>query len=349
MRESLFGLLIFSIITVPGLAQTPVIEGVCNRFIGQAPSNEIAILVEELQKTSDEYNTWGEDYWERYRTDPTPEQLAENRRLTNLGWGIPVPDDISVIEVSADGVPAEWVRAPGVNPDRRILYLHGGGWQTGSPTPYREFTSRLSRSCDCSVLAIDYRLAPEHPFPAGVEDGLTALTWMRANGPERTSVATATFVVGDSAGGNLALSLLLMARDAGTLPDAAVTFSAVTDLAAEGESFITRAALDPLLTFDSRMARQAHQSYLGEADLKNPLASPLYADLSGLPPLLMQVGDLEIYLDDTTRFAEKAMAAGVDVTCEVEPGAPHIYQVFGPELPETKAALLRVSAFLRKY
>jgi acetyl esterase/lipase len=349
MRKFLSGLLIFSIITVPGLAQTPAIEGVCNRFMDQAPSNEVSMLVEEFQISSDEFDSRGEEYWERYRTDPTPEQLAEARKQTDQGWGIPVPDNISVIEVNAGGVPAEWVRAPGVNPDRRILYLHGGGWRTGSPTASREFTSRLSRSCDCSVLAIDYRLAPEHPFPAGVQDGLTALTWMRINGPVPTSTASAIFVVGASAGGNLALSLLLMARDAGTLPDAAVTFSAVTDLAAEGESFITRAELDPVLSLDPRMARQAHQSYLGEADLKNPVASPLYADLSGLPPLLMQVGDLEIYLDDTTRFAEKAMAAGVDVICEVEPGAPHVYQVLGPELPETKAAMSRVSAFLRKY
>ncbi len=343
---------------MPTLAQTPdagspANAGVCEAFIGHTPSRELRNLVQELWKRSATTMAESEadDYeaWENYRTDPTPEQLAAVRKEADEYWGTPVPDDLSVIEVNAGGVPGEWVRTPGVDPDRRLLYLHGGGWRTGSAAGYREFTGRLSRSCGCSVLAIDYRLAPEHPFPAAVEDGFAALNWMRANGPTGTSLATATFVAGDSAGGNWALSLLLMARDASVSPDAAVTFSAVTDHAATGESFITRAELDPVLRVDPRMQRQYSQVNLGDVDLKTPLASPLYAELSGLPPLLMQVGDFEIYLDDTRRFAEKAKAAGVDVTCEVEPGAPHVYQIFDPELPETKAALLRVSAFLRKH
>ena len=340
---------------MPTLAQTlSANEGVCEVFIGHTPSQELRNLVQELWKrlatTMDESEAEDyEVYWENYRTDPTPEQLAAVRKETDQYWGTSVPADLSLIEVNAGGVPGEWVRTPGVDTDRRLLYLHGGGWRAGSAAGYREFTSRLSRSCGCSVLAIDYRLAPEYPFPAAVEDGFAALNWMRANGPTGTSLATATFIAGDSAGGNWALSLLLMARDAGLSPDAAVTFSAATDHAATGESFITRAELDPILRVDPQMLRQYSRVNLGDVDLKTPLASPLYAELSGLPPLLMQVGDFEIYLDDTRRFAERAKAAGVDVTCEVEPGAPHDYQLFDPELPEAKAALLRVGAFLRKH
>ncbi len=316
------------------------------------PSAELRQFVEQLREESDAVvaEPEADEYWEKFRTDPDPAQLAAYRQTVDQEMGRPVPDDVSVVEVNAGGVPAEWVRAPGSGPDRRLLYLHGGSWVAGSPTSHREWAGRVSRASGCSVLLIDYRLAPENPFPAGVKDALSALRWMRDNGPEGATAAAATYVAGDSVGGNLTLSLLLMARDAGLpLPNAVVTISAATDLAATSESFTTRAEKDPLLRFDARGARQAAQKYLGDAKLEDPLASPLYADLSGLPPLLMQVGDYEIFLDDTTRFADKARAAGVDVTCEIEPEAPHIYQILAPELPETEEALERIGAFLRKH
>ena len=331
--------------------QEVVSEGACV-VRTTMPSAELRQLVMQLRKASDAVvaEPEAEEYWEKFRTDPDPAQLAAYRHTVDQELGRPVPDDVSVVEIDAGGVPAEWVRAPGADPDRRLLYVHGGGWVAGSPTSHREWAGRVSRASGCSVLLIAYRLAPEHPFPAGVEDALSALRWMRGNGPEGASATAATFVAGDSVGGNLTLSLLLMAREARVpLPNAVVTISAATDLAATGESFTTRAYADPSLRFDARMARQAAQTYLADADLKTPLASPLYADLSGLPPLLMQVGDYEIYLDDTTRLAERARAAGVDVTCEIEPEAPHVYQILAPELPEAKAALERIGAFLRKH
>ena len=273
--------------------------------------------------------------------------IAERRRAQNEA-AKPVPDDVSVLEVDAAGVPAEWVRAPGADPDRRVLYLHGGGYVTGSLQSYREFAGRISRVSGCSVLLLDYRLAPEHKFPAAVDDSVAALRWMRTHGPEGGSQASSTFVMGESAGGGLTLAIMLMAREAGeNLPNAAVTLSAWTDLAATGESITSRADVDP--TLSGWKPGGMASLYLGGADPKTPLASPLYADLAGLPPLLMQVGGLEILLDDTTRVAKKAEAAGVDVTVEVQPEGFHNFQLSAGLIPEVREAVDRIGAFIKRH
>jgi monoterpene epsilon-lactone hydrolase len=225
--------------------------------------------------------------------------------------------------------------------DRCILYFHGGGYVAMSPRTHRSMTSRLATWSNARLFALDYRLAPEHSFPAALEDALSAYRALIAIGasPSRMIVA------GDSAGGGLALALLLALRDAGDpLPAGAVLFSPWTDLAATGESIVTNNAADPLF-FGSWVAPAARH-YLADTPATNPLASPIYADLTGLPPLFIQAGDSEVLLDDSRRVAEKAKKAGVEVTIQIWRGVPHCWQIFAPVLPEGRDALRAASAFI---
>ena len=297
-------------------------------------SGELQRLVEELRAQPRFAATADTDYAARRR------EQAEA--------AAPPPADLTVVAVDAGGVPAEWVRAPDADPDRRVLYLHGGGYTGGTLPAYREFAGRLSRGSGCSMLLLDYRLAPEHRFPAAVDDAMAALRWVRANGPEGAAPTSSTVVAGESAGGGLALAVLVASRDAGDeAVNAAVMLSAWTDLAGTGDSVTSRADVDP--TLGGWKPGEMASVYLGDADPRTPLASPLYADLGGLPPLLMQVGDLEVLLDDSTAVAAKAMAAGVDVTLEVEPGGFHNFQLQDAAIPEVRAAVERICAFLRKH
>lgn len=246
---------------------------------------------------------------------------------------------------NADGVPVEWVDAPGVDPDRVVLYFHGGGYVLGSVPSYREFAGRISRATGSRVLLVDYRLAPEQPFPAAIDDAITAFRWLVKGRAQPARVVLA----GDSAGGGLSLALLLALRDAGdALPAAAVAISPSTDLAKTGESIHTRAHMDPLVTVASTHAHA--RRYVGEhGDPKHPLASPLYGRLEGLPPLLVMVGTHEILHDDSTRYAEKARAAGVDVTLEIAQDMVHIWPFFAAILPEGQQAIERIGAFVRQH
>jgi epsilon-lactone hydrolase len=247
---------------------------------------------------------------------------------------------------SGDGsLAGEWIEPMAADAQahtRCILYLHGGGYIAMSPTTHRSVTSRLAGLSEASLFALDYRLAPEHPFPAALHDALA--TWHALIAAGRP--ASRIVVAGDSAGGGLALALLIALRDAGEdLPAGAVLFSPWTDLAATGESVVTNNTADPLF-FGVWIAPMA-QFYLGATPANDPLASPLYADLSGLPPLLIQVGDTEILLDDSRRLSEKAQQAGVDVTLQIWPDVPHGWQIFAPILPEARAALRDASVFIR--
>lgn len=277
----------------------------------------------------------------------TRPQLLDVPTLRNWmsGSTIALPGT-TIQQVQAAGVSAEWIAFPGTNPDCRILYLHGGGYVSGSPAAYREFTSELSQATGSVVLAPDYRLGPEHPFPAAVEDAVAAYRWMQQTSPAgNRSPAPRTFIMGDSAGGGLTLATLLALRDAGQpLPDGAITISAYTDLAHTGESMHTRVAAD-LVARPAWMDHYA-ENYLCGADSRQPLASPLYADLTGLPPLLMQVGDAELIRDDTTRFAEKARAAGVNVRCEVWPEMIHVWHIRKPSFPEAREAVAHIAQFV---
>ena len=225
---------------------------------------------------------------------------------------------------------------------RCILYLHGGGYILLSPMTHRPITTRLAAWSEARLFALDYRLAPEHPFPAAVDDALAAYHALLGQGikPDRIVVA------GDSAGGGLALALLLALRDAGEpLPAGAVLFSPWTDLAATGRSIVENAQSDAFLT--GTLIAPVARYYLGDAPATNPLASPFYGDLTGLPPLLFQVSDSEVLLDDSRRVVENAKRAGVDVTLRIWHGLPHVWQYFARILPEGKRALDEAAMFIR--
>jgi acetyl esterase/lipase len=251
------------------------------------------------------------------------------------------PPGTSVEPVDAGGVPAEWVVAPGADSGRVLLYLHGGAYQIGSPGTLRHMVALLSGAARARVLSVDYRLAPEHPFPAAVDDAVAAYRWLLASGTDRGVLALA----GDSAGGGLALASLVALRDAGEpMPAAAVVMSPWTDLALTGESLRTRADVDVLIK-PGGMAETA-QAYLAGQDPRHPYASPLYADLHGLPPMLIHVGDAEVILDDSTRLAARARAHGVDVTLEVWDEMPHVWHAFAGMLPEADQAIERIGSWL---
>jgi monoterpene epsilon-lactone hydrolase len=252
--------------------------------------------------------------------------------------------DVHCEPVDAGGIPAEWITTPGVNTERVICYLHGGGYVLGSINTHREMASRLSRAAKARVLILDYRRAPEHPFPAAVDDSIAAYRWLLSVGvnPARLVIA------GESAGGGLTIATLVALRDAGEpLPAAGICLSPWVDLECLGESMVTKAEIDPVVTRDLVLALA--KAYLGNTDPCTPLASPLYADLTGLPPLLIQVGTAECLFDDARRLADRARAAGVDVTLEPWDDMIHMWHMFAAILPEGQQAIDRIGEFIRKH
>ena len=255
----------------------------------------------------------------------------------------PVDADIKREVVSAGGIKAEWVSAPDGDAGRAVLYLHGGGYVIGSINTHRSLAARLSRASGARVLVIDYRLAPEHPHPAAVDDAVAAYRWMLAQGlkPARITVA------GDSAGGGLTVATLVAIRDAKLpLPGAGACLSPWVDLEGIGESMTTKADVDPIVQKAGLLQMAA--AYLGGKAPRTPLAAPLYADLSGLPPLLIQVGTDETLLDDASRLAERARKAGVTVSYEPWESMIHVWHLFAPMLDEGQQAIERVGEFVRK-
>lgn len=250
--------------------------------------------------------------------------------------------DVAAEPVTANGVPAEWITAPGADPGRNVLYLHGGGYMIGSIKTHRCLAGWISRAAKARVLIIDYRLAPENPHPAALDDAVTAYRFMLDAGvkPARTVVA------GDSAGGGLAVATLLAIRDAKLpLPAAGVCLSPWVDMEGTGESMTTKAAADPMV--GSGNLGEMAAAYLGGKPPRTPLASPLYADLKGLPPMLIQVGTSEVLLDDSTRLAERARQAGVEVVYEPWENMIHVWQIFVPMLDEAKQAVDRIGEYVR--
>lgn len=255
-----------------------------------------------------------------------------------------VADDAVVDEVSAGGVRCLEVAIRGQDPLRQILLLHGGGYMCGNPEGVRDLGTRLARAARARVILPDYRLAPENAFPAAVEDAAAVYRSVldRGGAPERLAV------MGESAGGGLAMALLLaLKHDGVALPAAAVTFSAWVDMTVSGGSITAKAGVDPIASGDS--LRMSAEAYVQGQDPTNPLASPLYGELSGLPPLLLQVGSEEVLLDDSTRLADAARAAGVDVTLEVADGLPHVFQYFASFLPQAQDAIDRAGEFISKH
>ncbi len=285
--------------------------------------------------------------WKNYPGPSTYEQMKDKagkmrdnfaRMMSALAV---IPEDVVVTPVIADDVPAEWVAVPGADQNRVLLYFHGGGYVIGSPATHRGLVASLSRAAHCRVLSLDYRLAPENPYPAAVEDACAAYRWLLSEGFAPQKIALA----GDSAGGGLTLAALLTLRDAGEpMPGAAVPISPWTDMQATGDSMRTNVKSDPMVEPGGLMGMA--KMYLGNADPTQPTAAPLHGNFAGLPPLLIQVGALETLLDDATRVADKARAAGVDVTLEVWPEMVHVWHLFAPMLPEGREAILRIGEFV---
>ncbi|MEJ2602847.1 MAG: alpha/beta hydrolase [Gammaproteobacteria bacterium] len=268
--------------------------------------------------------------------------MEERRRLLDrLGEAVRPAAGVAVSTIDAAGVPAEWLVPDGAGADEAILYLHGGAYTAGSCRSHRHGVSHIAKATGMRVLLPEYRLAPEHPFPAALEDALAVWRWMLDQGYRSDRIVLA----GDSAGGGLALAVMVALREAGNaLPAAASLISAWTDLAATGDSLDSRRRQDPWIRPDELepMARRYYQ----DRDPRNPLVSPLYASLHGLPPLMLQVGDFEALLSDTTRLAEKARDAGVDVTLRVWPGMWHVWHFFVGRVPESRQAILEMAAFI---
>ena len=277
--------------------------------------------------------------------DAQPPSTVEEARANfeAMASQAPVPPGVKVEQVASDGVRGEWITSPGVSGEQVILHLHGGAYILGSCRTERDLAARLGAASDARVLSLEYRLAPEHPFPAALEDATAACRWLLDNHVEPGHLA----ISGVSAGGGLVAATLLSLRDAGDpLPAAAVLISPWTDLLCTGDSMVTRAEADPWLSPES--AKEGAQYYLGGADGSLPLASPVYGDLHGLPPLLIHAGDDEILLDDSTRLAERARAAGVEVTLDVWDGMWHAWHAFAFLLPEGQQAIEQIGRFIRR-
>jgi acetyl esterase/lipase len=275
---------------------------------------------------------------------PDDADVHELRALMDSWVGDGAPADATVEEVDANGVPAEWVRADGCRRDAALLYLHGGGYCIGSVRSHRGLAAHLSRAADVSVLLVDYRLAPEHPHPAAVEDATAAYRYLLGCGFDAHRLA----VAGDSAGGGLTFTTLLSLRDhALPMPAAAVAISPWTDLGCNSPTFDTRAELDPMCSAVG-LKRMADW-FLNGQDPFDPLAAPVHADLTGLPPVLVHVGDHEVLLDDSKQIVERARAVGVDATLEVWPEMIHVWHAFVGVVPESADAVDRVGEYLRSH
>ena len=279
-------------------------------------------------------------YLDQHR--PAERTLAGARRYLEAMVAMePAASDVATETITIGGVQADRLLPPGADTSRTLLYFHGGGYALGSAAAYRPFTSRIARAFGGATVVLDYRLAPEHPFPAGLDDAVSACRALLATGHSERRLALA----GDSAGGGLVVATMLALRDAGeALPAAAALLSPWVDLEGSGDSMTSRAALDPIVGREGMQALS--QMYLGDRDRRAPLASPTYATLEGLPPLLIQMGTRETQHDDGVAFAEKLRAAGVSVELEVWQDMLHVFQMF-PVLPDAHRAVDRIGQFLR--
>ena len=294
-----------------------------------APSKELDTVLEMIRVRSAEVRKTTDD-----------DRLSYERIMSTL----PLDDDIETERVGVNGIPAEWIIAPESQENRVILYLHGGGYLFGSARTHRVMLAHMARAAKARVLALDYRLAPEIPFPAPVEDSVSAYRWLLAEGISAKKMV----IGGDSAGGGLAVAALVALRAVGEpMPAAGVCISAWTDMESTGQSHTTNAESDPSVSKE-RLLKIA-KVYLDGKEPTAPLASPIHADLTGLPPLLLQVGSIEVLLDDSTLLKSRAKAAGVSVEMEVWADMPHVWHHYAPILPEARKAIGRIGEFVLEH
>ncbi len=294
-----------------------------------APSKELDTVLEMIRVRSAEVRKTTDD-----------DRLSYERIMSTL----PLDDDIETERVGVNGIPAEWIIAPESQENRVVLYLHGGGYLFGSARTHRVMLAHMARAANARVLALDYRLAPEIPFPAPVEDSVSAYRWLLAEGISAKKMV----IGGDSAGGGLAVAALVALRAVGEpMPAAGVCISAWTDMESTGQSHTTNAESDPSVSKE-RLLKIA-KVYLDGKEPTAPLASPIHADLTGLPPLLLQVGSIEVLLDDSTLLKSRAKAAGVSVEMEVWDDMPHVWHHYAPILPEARKAIGRIGEFVLEH
>ena len=294
-----------------------------------APSQELNTVLEMIRNRSAEVRKTTDDY-----------RLSYERIMSSL----PLDDDIKTKRVGVNGVPAEWISAPESQDGRVVLYLHGGGYLFGSARTHRVMLAHLARAAKARVLALDYRLAPEIPFPAPVEDSVSAYRWLLSQGiaPEKMVIG------GDSAGGGLTVAALVALRHVGEpMPAAGVCISPWADMEATGQSYTTNAEADPSVSKENIL--KIAEVYMDGKNPKAPLASPIHADLTGLPPLLLQVGGIEVLLDDSIMLKSRAKEAGVPVEMEVWDDMPHVWHHFAPILPEAHKAIARIGEFVLQH
>jgi acetyl esterase/lipase len=273
---------------------------------------------------------------------PVGSDVNEQRRLLReLLSAQPLPADVTVTAAELGGVPTAEITVDGVEPRHAVLYFHGGVYVMGDAFLAAELASQVGRRTDAKVISVDYRLAPEHPYPAAVDDALAAYEALLDNGTAPSDIAFA----GESAGGGLAVATLVNARDHGLpLPAAALVMSPYADLTLAGTTMETRREADPLLSREALQARIP--DYTAGQDAALGLISPVFADLSGLPPLIIQAGTHEVLLDDAVRLAQRAVTADVEVTLDITPGVPHVFQAYHAILDEATAALDRAGRLL---
>ena len=255
----------------------------------------------------------------------------------------PVPDDVTVDSVDAGGVPAEWVSAPSARDDRIMLYIHGGCYISGSPRTVRECCARLSAASACKILSVDYRIAPENPYPAALDDVMNAYEWLLTSGHDAKNIV----IAGESAGGGLTFATLMRIRDEGRLPMPAlgVPISPWIDMTLQHESLKRNLGRDIATVEPLAMGAQL---YVGDSDPKGPYVSPLFGELGALPPLLFQVGGGEVLLDDSIAIVHKAREAGVDVTFEVWPDMVHIWHWYAGHIEEGAEAIQAIGTYVNE-
>lgn len=308
----------------------PEVQGACEACPGMSVSAHILRL--------------GLRYFVKRKMSPEPRLDALRASMNSVLAFVPSPPrGTRTVNVDAGGVRALSVSTDQSREGRRVLYLHGGGYVMGSPDHYGDFLWRLARVTSARILCPYYRLAPEHPFPAALDDAVRAYAWLLAQrAPPRELL-----IMGDSAGGGLVLAMLLRLRDEGLpLPAAAVALSPWTDLALTGASVAENADVD--LTLSPQRAESFAGHYLAGCDPRHPYASPLYGDLRGLPPILIQVGTDEILRDDSVRMAEKLRAAGSPVEIQIAHRMHHVWQLYARVLPEARAAIARIGVFVER-
>jgi epsilon-lactone hydrolase len=280
---------------------------------------------------------------EKLLSRPRSDDYRQRRRdMDARGLAYGLSPDVGIEKVSANGVPAEYLSTPGAARDAAILYLHGGGYVIGSLDSHRHLAAEAGRAAGCLTLNLDYRLAPEHPFPAAVEDALAGYRFLLAGGFKPGNIV----IAGDSAGGGLVVAAMLAIRDAGLAqPAGGWCLSPWVDMEASGATMQSRAGADPMVQKPGIL--DMAKMYLGGADPRAPLAAPIYADLKGLAPLLIQVGAAETLLDDALRLAGTAGAADVRVDLQVWPEMVHVWPLFFPELAAGRAAIREAGQWMR--